>query len=144
MLNVDWLIYQLTVETQFNISIINTGFMFGLSLWLVSALDVVVHSRHAFIVEQKTVNIQLFQESLCHQMLGEEADRRYGEHRLWASVGWGLMAAVSGFLVDMDSQDSLLANYSWAFTLMLVCWAADVIVVSGGEFNSNSNDMVIN
>ena len=37
-------------------------------------------------------------------MLGEEADRRYGEHRLWASVGWGLMAAVSGYLVDLDSE----------------------------------------
>ena len=37
-------------------------------------------------------------------MLGEEADMRYGEHRLWASVGWGLMAAVSGYLVDLDSQ----------------------------------------
>ena len=43
-------------------------------------------------------------ESICHQMLGEEADMRYGEHRLWASVGWGLMAAVSGYLVDLDSQ----------------------------------------
>ena len=38
-------------------------------------------------------------------MLGEEADRRYGEHRLWASIGWGLMAAVSGYLVDLDSQE---------------------------------------
>ena len=37
-----------------------------------------------------------YQESMCHQMLGEEADRRYGEHRMWASIGWGLMAAVSG------------------------------------------------
>ena len=129
MLNIDWLICQLIVETLFNIQIINIGYMFGLSLQLVSALDVGVHSRHVINAKQATLNIQLFQESLCHQMLGEEADQRYGEHRLWASVGWGLMAAVSGFLVDMDSRDSLLANYSWAFTLMLLCWTADVIVV---------------
>ena len=70
------------------------------------------------------------QESLCHQLLGEEADRRYGQHRLWASVGWGLSAAVSGYLVDMDSQHSLLYNYQWAFTIMLVCWTADILVVS--------------
>ena len=67
---------------------------------------------------------------MCHQMLGDEADRRYGEHRLWASVGWGLMAAVSGYLVDLDSQDSLLYNYSWAFLLMLVFWTADILTVS--------------
>ena len=48
-------------------------------------------------------------------MLGEEADRRYGEHRLWASVGWGLMAAVSGYLVDLDSEvwDFILVAYNF-------------------------------
>ena len=70
------------------------------------------------------------QESLCHQLLGEEAAQRYGQHRLWASVGWGLMAAVSGHLVDLASQDSLLYSYHPAFTIMLVCWAADILVVS--------------
>ena len=70
------------------------------------------------------------QESLCHQILGEEADQRYGEHRLWASVGWGLMAAVSGYLVDLASEDSLLYSYQPAFTIMLLCWAADILVVS--------------
>ena len=70
------------------------------------------------------------QESLCHQILGEEADQRYGEHRLWASVGWGLMAAVSGYLVDLASEDRLLYSYHPAFTIMLVCWAADILVVS--------------
>ena len=69
-------------------------------------------------------------------MLGDEADQRYGEHRLRASVGWGLMASVSGYLVDLDSQDSLLANYSWAFLLMLICWVADVLVVSGSHHQS--------
>ena len=70
------------------------------------------------------------QESLCHQILGQEAAQRYGEHRLWASVGWGLMAAVSGYLVDLASQDSLLYSYQPAFTIMLVCWTADILVVS--------------
>ena len=43
-------------------------------------------------------------------MLGEEADRRYGEHRLWASVGWGLMAAVSGYLVDSHVSAIIFAE----------------------------------
>ena len=59
-------------------------------------------------------------------MLGEEADRRYGEHRLWASVGWGLMAAVSGYLVDLDSE-------VWHFILVTYnCY--DLIVFSRTVF----------
>ena len=41
------------------------------------------------------------------------------------------MAAVSGYVVDMDSRDSLLFNYSSAFKIMAVCWAADLMVVKG-------------
>ena len=33
-------------------------------------------------------------------------------------------------MVDLDSEDSLLYNYNWAFLLMLIFWTADVIVVS--------------
>jgi hypothetical protein len=72
-----------------------------------------------------------FQESICHEVLGEEGQQKYGQQRLWASVGWGLMAAVSGYVVDMDSRDSLLFNYSTAFKIMAACWAVDLMVVSG-------------
>ena len=72
-----------------------------------------------------------FQESICHEVLGEEGQQKYGEQRLWASVGWGLMAAVSGYVVDLDSKHSLLFNYSRAFKIMAACWAADLVVVSG-------------
>ena len=72
-----------------------------------------------------------FQESIFHEVQGEEGQQKYGQQRLWASVGWGLMAAVSGYVVDMDSRDSLLFNYSTAFKIMAACWAVDLMVVSG-------------
>ena len=71
-----------------------------------------------------------FQESICHEVLREEGQHGYGEQRLWASVGWGLMAAVSGYVVDVDRRDSLF-NYSTAFKIMAACWAVDLMVVSG-------------
>ena len=29
-----------------------------------------------------------FQESICHEVLGKEAEEKYGQQRLWASLGW--------------------------------------------------------
>ena len=82
-----------------------------------------------------------FQESICHEVLGEEGQQRYGEQRLWASVGWGLMAAVSGYIVDQDSRNSLLFNYSTAFKIMVACWAADLVVVSGLKVPERAGEM---
>ena len=81
-----------------------------------------------------------FQESICHEVLGKEGQQKYGEQRLWASVGWGLMAAVSGYVVDMDSKHSLLFNYSRAFKIMVACWAADLVVVSGLRVPEHAGD----
>jgi hypothetical protein len=64
-------------------------------------------------------------------VLWEDGQQKYGRQRLWAGVGWGLMAAVSGYVVDMDSRDSLLFNYSTAFKIMVACWVADLMVVQG-------------
>ena len=44
------------------------------------------------------------QESVCHEILGDEGQAKYGQQRLWASVGWGGMAVVAGVLIDMDSR----------------------------------------
>ena len=70
--------------------------MLYLLLLELSVLVVDVHSRLLINPFFTNAHFTSCQESMCHQMLGEEADRRYGEHRMWASVGWGLMAAVSG------------------------------------------------
>lgn len=40
------------------------------------------------------------------------------------------MAMVAGYLVDRDSQDSLLFNYSSAFKMMILFWALDLLVIS--------------
>ena len=57
-----------------------------------------------------------FQESICHevghlrwhllQVLGGEAEEKYGQQRLFASLGWGAMAALAGWLVELDSRSA--------------------------------------
>ena len=41
------------------------------------------------------------------------------------------MAAISGWLVELDSRDSLQYDYSVAFLIMAVCWGLDLLVVAG-------------
>ena len=85
-------------------------YQFWLYVWVITIASISFGCGCTFQVYPRLMyslfelNFFHLQESICHQMLGEEADRRYGEHRLWASVGWGLMAAVSGYLVDLDSE----------------------------------------
>ena len=44
---------------------------------------------------------------------------------------WGGMAAISGWLVELDSRTSLQYDYSVAFLIMAVCWGLDLLVVAG-------------
>ena len=64
-------------------------------------------------------------------MLGAEGPARYGQQRLFASLGWGGMAALSGWLVGRDSSASLQDDYTSAVGLMVVCWGLDLLVVRG-------------
>ena len=41
------------------------------------------------------------------------------------------MAAISGWLVELDSRASLQYDYSVAFLIMAVCWGLDLVVVAG-------------
>ena len=41
------------------------------------------------------------------------------------------MAAISGWMVELDSRASLQYDYSVAFLIMAVCWGLDLLVVAG-------------
>jgi len=71
-----------------------------------------------------------FQESICHEICDQSGGAHgYGKQRLWASVGWGSMAVVAGYLMDRNSEHSLLYDYSIAFKIMFICWFMDLLVV---------------
>ena len=73
--------------------------------------------------------IATFQDAICHQILGEDGDQQFGAQRLWGSVGWGISALFTGYLVDAASDGKLLFDYSIAFKIMFVCFLADFFLI---------------
>lgn len=65
--------------------------------------------------------------ALCFSLLANEPER-FGEQRMWGSVGFGLCSLVSGYLVDQMSGGSALKDYSGVFYVMLVLMVCDFFV----------------
>ncbi|XP_068232941.1 uncharacterized protein [Palaemon carinicauda] len=55
-------------------------------------------------------------------------DGSYGVQRAWGTIGWGIMAPISGLLVDWWSGNSITKNYTPAFLLCFCLGALDVIL----------------
>lgn len=54
---------------------------------------------------------------------GEDGD--YGKQRVWGTIGFGLTALISGYVVNIFSEKSI--NYTPAFIIILVCSVIDLI-----------------
>ncbi|KAK7072592.1 hypothetical protein SK128_014202 [Halocaridina rubra] len=52
----------------------------------------------------------------------------YGVQRAWGTIGWGVLAPISGLLVDWWSGSSLIKDYSPAFLLCFVIGIFDIIL----------------
>ncbi|KAK9500670.1 hypothetical protein O3M35_001894 [Rhynocoris fuscipes] len=68
-------------------------------------------------------------DSICFELLGDHPSK-YGNQRLWGSVGWGLFSFIAGVIVDKFSEGQQKKNYMPAFVLMLIILVLDVIVSS--------------
>nr|XP_045602959.1 major facilitator superfamily domain-containing protein 6-like isoform X1 [Procambarus clarkii]XP_045602960.1 major facilitator superfamily domain-containing protein 6-like isoform X1 [Procambarus clarkii]XP_045602961.1 major facilitator superfamily domain-containing protein 6-like isoform X1 [Procambarus clarkii]XP_045602962.1 major facilitator superfamily domain-containing protein 6-like isoform X1 [Procambarus clarkii]XP_045602963.1 major facilitator superfamily domain-containing protein len=74
------------------------------------------------------------QETVCFQMLGA-AHHKYGQQRLWGTVGWGLSAMVSGALVDWYSKGLHKKDYWPAHVLTAAFLLTDLLVVGRLRFS---------
>ncbi|XP_071515325.1 major facilitator superfamily domain-containing protein 6-like [Panulirus ornatus] len=79
------------------------------------------------------VTVITMQETVCFQMLGK-ARHKYGEQRLWGTLGWGLSAVVSGALVDWYSVGSQ-KDYWPAHVITAVFLLVDLVVVARLKFS---------
>uniref|UniRef100_A0A224XLK4 Putative transporter n=1 Tax=Panstrongylus lignarius TaxID=156445 RepID=A0A224XLK4_9HEMI len=68
-------------------------------------------------------------DAMCFELLGDYPSK-YGNQRLWGSVGWGLFSIVTGFVVDKFSEGQQRKNYFPAFVMMLIILFLDLIVSS--------------
>ncbi|XP_073973876.1 sugar baby transporter isoform X3 [Rhodnius prolixus] len=67
-------------------------------------------------------------DTICFELLGDNPSK-YGNQRLWGSVGWGLFSVIAGLIVDKFS-DGQKKNYFPAFVLMLIMLFLDLVVSS--------------
>lgn len=73
-------------------------------------------------------------DAICFEMLGDNP-QRYGNQRLWGSVGWGTFSIISGFLIDKFSQGQVTKNYAIGFYLMGILILIDMGVSSKLEYS---------
>ncbi|XP_044257866.1 major facilitator superfamily domain-containing protein 6-A [Tribolium madens] len=62
-------------------------------------------------------------DAICFDVIGEDGD--YGKQRVWGTIGFGLTALISGYVVNLFSENTV--NYTPAFIIILVCSVIDII-----------------
>lgn len=87
--------------------------------WFIFILLILVYSGNAC-----TTTIA---DTICFSLLGS-ARHKYGQQRMWGSLGWGLMGSVSGALVDVFSRGKSSINYIPALIISAVCLGLNYIV----------------
>ena len=82
------------------------------------------------------------QDTFCHQILRSDSDIRsskprredhhpetYGQQRLYASIGYGSCAFISGYVIHYVSEGHFLNNYTPCFIMMVVFWLSAAYIV---------------
>uniref|UniRef100_A0A0K8T4A4 Major facilitator superfamily (MFS) profile domain-containing protein n=2 Tax=Lygus hesperus TaxID=30085 RepID=A0A0K8T4A4_LYGHE len=66
-------------------------------------------------------------DSVCFKLL-KENPYNYGMQRMWGAAGWGLVSAVSGYLVDIMSEGKATSDRSIGFYLSAALIIVDAII----------------
>ncbi|XP_018392088.1 PREDICTED: major facilitator superfamily domain-containing protein 6-like [Cyphomyrmex costatus] len=66
-------------------------------------------------------------DAFCFVILGQDKRLKYGKQRLWGAMGYGVVACLSGYMVDLWSYDKVYKNYIPSMLLMLVFTCIDLI-----------------
>ncbi|KAG7200607.1 hypothetical protein KM043_001165 [Ampulex compressa] len=80
-------------------------------------------------------------DAICFDVLGEGGQMGYGRQRVWGTIGFGVTAFLSGYLVDAWSNGEILKIYTPAFILVLAFTSVDLLcckklelpIMSGSE-----------
>ncbi|CAL4131794.1 unnamed protein product, partial [Meganyctiphanes norvegica] len=77
-------------------------------------------------------------DTVCFTILGDDR-HKYGEQRVWGTVGMGLFCIVSGGLIDLYSQNLPQKDYLPAFILSFVILIIDIALVAKMKIPSKEN-----
>ncbi|XP_039285641.1 uncharacterized protein LOC111064531 [Nilaparvata lugens] len=68
-------------------------------------------------------------DTICYSLLGSSRSE-FGKLRLWGSFGWGIMAVLSGALVDHFSEEQTKKDYSPIFYAIIFFFVYDLLMIS--------------
>jgi len=81
------------------------------------------------VVSSVTMSAIFFQmDTVCYEILKDRGDK-YGEQRLWGTIGWGLGALAGGYLNQIISTSSTKIDYAPSFYLLTALTALDMIPI---------------
>lgn len=96
----------------------------------------------ALLIEQMGLSACVtITDAVCLQILGSER-HKYGEQRLWGTIGMGLFSVITGALVDLYSKDLPQTDYLPAVIICVMLMTADMILVSRMKISSSTERKV--
>ncbi|XP_022182048.1 major facilitator superfamily domain-containing protein 6-A-like isoform X2 [Myzus persicae] len=79
------------------------------------------------ILNTGTMARSVLENTICLGLLGENK-YKYGEQRVWGSIGWGTMSFVSGMVIDWFSKGQDYKNYTPGIIIALMAGILDLFV----------------
>ncbi|KAL5236076.1 hypothetical protein ACI65C_003486 [Semiaphis heraclei] len=80
----------------------------------------------------------VLENTICMGLLGENK-YKFGEQRVWGAVGWGMISAVSGAVIDWFSKGQNYKNYTPGMIISLVICILNIFVASKIEVVENTD-----
>ncbi|XP_024884622.1 major facilitator superfamily domain-containing protein 6-like [Temnothorax curvispinosus] len=66
-------------------------------------------------------------DAMCFHILGQGKQSKFGKQRLWATMGYGVAACLSGYMMDLWSPNGIYQNYTPMLILALVFICVNLI-----------------
>uniref|UniRef100_A0A1L8DEF4 Putative transporter n=2 Tax=Nyssomyia neivai TaxID=330878 RepID=A0A1L8DEF4_9DIPT len=73
--------------------------------------------------------INSLSDAVCFDVLGESQEMKYGQQRVWGTIGFGLTALIGGIAVDLGT-DGIVKSITPAIIIMLIFSGLDLITVT--------------
>uniref|UniRef100_A0A1I8NSP7 Major facilitator superfamily (MFS) profile domain-containing protein n=1 Tax=Stomoxys calcitrans TaxID=35570 RepID=A0A1I8NSP7_STOCA len=68
-------------------------------------------------------------DAICFDMLGDMAENKYGNQRVWGTIGFGLTSLIAGIVVDLWTVETI-KSFTPALVIMLIFSVFDLFSVS--------------
>ncbi|XP_071653973.1 major facilitator superfamily domain-containing protein 6-like isoform X2 [Temnothorax longispinosus] len=79
------------------------------------------------LAETSFITCLSISDAVCFRILGQGKQSKFGKQRLWAAIGCGVAACLSGYVVDLWSHDGIYQNYTPMLILAFVFICVNLI-----------------